>query len=555
MRIFISIIVLLFILPLQSIAVDFKTAGRVALNFVRSQFPEGGRYSVSDISAIRENGEAAIYIVNLSPQGWLLVSSDYRAEPILGFSYNSKFSLEPDEGHPVNYWLTNYKKQIADIKDIAGIPKNKKWDTYEYGITLKSSTLYEEIEPLIKVKWDQDEGWNKYCPIDLDGPGGRTYVGCVGVAMAQAMSVFKYPVKGENSVSYTSDYGYIYVNYDSVKDYHWNEMKQDSADDYNAKILYHSAASVKMNFGVDGSGTLTSYVPYAITRYFKYSDSVKFVKRYEDDTKWKELLINELSSGRPVVYNGYPDTINDGHAFNIDGVASNGFFHLNWGWNGKYDGYFHINDLTPGMNQFTKNQGAVIGIRPPIAKPTDLVLSDTIIDARLTAGSFVAQIIVSDEVDDNKYSLEVFGKQLPDGTYDSHPFFIENDTIKTLYDLDPYIGDSIEITIVVTDIYSNVYQEQFNLVITNINATREIVNPDIFKVYPNPVDDLLNIILDGMDGFCFEIYSVNGVLKYSAKVYENNIILDLSDYPPGLYIFKIRGLKNKRYYTDKIIKY
>ncbi len=60
--------------------------------------------------------------------------------------------------------------------------------------SLKRSTLeYDTINPFIKVKWNQGAGWNMFCPMDEDGPGGHAYVGCVAVAMAQAMSVYEYP--------------------------------------------------------------------------------------------------------------------------------------------------------------------------------------------------------------------------------------------------------------------------------------------------------------------------------------------------------------------------
>ncbi len=87
------------------------------------------------------------------------------------------------------------------------------------------------------------------------------------------------------------------------------------------------------------------------------------------------LLISELSAGRPIIYSGFPEDNSPGHAFNIDGVDIRGYFHLNWGWNGKYNAYYLVNNLNPGTFTFNRNQGAVINLRPPVYCPTDLNLT------------------------------------------------------------------------------------------------------------------------------------------------------------------------------------
>ena len=57
--------------------------------------------------------------------------------------------------------------------------------------------------------------------------------------------------------------------------------------------------------------------------------------------EWEVVLQNELANGRPVVYCAWHrEWIGYfGHAFNIDGYDSRyDTYHLNWGWNGKYNG-------------------------------------------------------------------------------------------------------------------------------------------------------------------------------------------------------------------------
>ena len=197
-------------------------------------------------------------------------------------------------------------------------------------------------------------------------------------AMAQAMSVYQYPLKGKGTYSYTHpDYGSIIVRFDKEPEYAWDSMAVDTPDNHNARLLYHAAVTVSMNFGPDASGSFTSRIPNALINYFGYYKSAKRVARYANMDEWIQLLGNELLAGRPLVYSGDNDDGEPGHAFNIDGVTNDGYFHVNWGWSGKYNGYFTLNNLNPGSNEFSAHHEAVINIRPPVYAPTDLDLTKT----------------------------------------------------------------------------------------------------------------------------------------------------------------------------------
>ena len=57
--------------------------------------------------------------------------------------------------------------------------------------------------------------------------------------------------------------------------------------------------------------------------------------------EWCELICTELEAGRPIPYHD----LWEGHAWVLDGVDADGKFHMNWGFNGKFDGWFEINAL------------------------------------------------------------------------------------------------------------------------------------------------------------------------------------------------------------------
>lgn len=81
-------------------------------------------------------------------------------------------------------------------------------------------------------------------------------MGCVAVAMSQAMSVQHWPVQPKGNISYTSpNYGGLSIDFSKELSYDWNRIMAGSNNfDETARLLYHAGMSVRMNYGEDGSG-------------------------------------------------------------------------------------------------------------------------------------------------------------------------------------------------------------------------------------------------------------------------------------------------------------
>ena len=84
-----------------------------------------------------------------------------------------------------------------------------------------------------------------------------------------------------------------------------------------------------------------------------------------------ETAYAELAAGRPVIYSGSKAA--SAHAFICDGYDGNGMFHINWGWNGKSNGYFLLNVLNPeeqgtgsadGPYGYIYTQAAIVDFQP-----------------------------------------------------------------------------------------------------------------------------------------------------------------------------------------------
>lgn len=474
-RYFISVLTLfLFVGSLFGKPVTI-TEVREAVNALMQSWDK--QMDIEEIEAMYlPGGELGYYMVDLKQGGWVMVSADDVMRPVMAFSFENSMTPENEWNDNARYLLSLYQQEISLALSNSSLTRDAGWDL-EAQATSKKAAAADPVDPFIPVNWNQSSGWNMFCPEDEDGPGGHAYVGCVAVSMAQAMSVYEYPVRPQGIKDYVHpDYGSIAVNYDMADPYEWGQMSASSADEYNAILLYHCAVAVEMDFGADGSGAYVVNAMAAMKRYFNYSQSMTFEYRYEDTEEWVSTLAAELEAGRPIVYRGNPGDGTAGHAWNVDGYYASGtvdYFHMNFGWSGSQNGYYTLDNITPGSNDFNANQGAILGMAPPSSMPYDLALSEESVPEGLPDSSFVADVLVTDEDPDNVYSFTCkgpFSVILDD--FGPASFYIEDQKLYTTevfeYDDSDPEANSEFLLIIVEDQYGNEYQEEFEIAIEKV---------------------------------------------------------------------------------------
>lgn len=481
-------------------------------------------------------GELAYYMADLGDNAWVLVSGDDAMRPILAFSFENSLTPEGEWNDAAAYLLDIYQHEISLVKKDPNLPRDSRWDLAALP-TDKKAAAAGPVEPFIAVNWNQSSGWNRFCPEDEEGPGGHVYVGCVAVAMAQAMSVYEYPVRPQGVKSYVHpDYGSIGLNYDLADPYEWDQMSAASSDDYNAILLYHCAVAVEMDFGWDGSGAYVRDAMSAMKQYFNYSQSITFEDRYTDNDAWVAALAGELEAGRPIVYRGNPSDGTAGHAWNLDGyqeISDVDYFHMNFGWSGSQNGYFTLDLINPGSNDFNSNQGAILGITPPASTPYDITLSELSVPEELPIGSFVADVIVSDEDPDNVYTYTCkgpFSVILDD--YGPASFYIEDGKLYTeevfeYDDADPEANTEF-LLIIVEDQYGNEYQEDFDISIEKVFSGPASIALSDSSVLEGllPGASVGQLIVEDEDPLNTYIYTLQGPYNPSIEDYD----------PPSFYL-------------------
>lgn len=113
-----------------------------------------------------------LYVFNVgSDAGFIIVSNDDCAVPILGYSDSGSFDANniPDN---MRAWLQGYADEIAwakanHVKPVANAPKR--------------AALGGNVGPLLETHWDQGAPYNAFCCV---ATGEGVVTGCVATAMA-----------------------------------------------------------------------------------------------------------------------------------------------------------------------------------------------------------------------------------------------------------------------------------------------------------------------------------------------------------------------------------
>lgn len=373
-----------------------------------------------------EGNVADYYVFNINMgNGFVIVSGDDITQPVIAYSNSGEFVEEtlPDN---VRWWLSEYQRQLHYLQDHPDAKPRQE---------VKLST---SVPALMQTKWNQGKGFNKQCPTIPTSThayyDGKVCTGCVATAMAQIMKYHHWPTSGIGNHSYECDVKYgtnaspqsysTTLNADfSQSTYNWNDMvnafkyytsdylvyvegtngndSPATAAQINSvsKLMSDVGISLDMMYGSyerGGSAAYVSKVEAALKTYFGYDNSLQYIDRdyYSGDVE--SMMRADLDARRPVLYSG--STANEGgHAFVIDGYDANGYYHVNWGWGGKSDGYYLLSLLSPSEQGAGSSEGgynyrqlAVINIKPTesgkIALVTDIVLAEN----PVTSGSVKA---------------------------------------------------------------------------------------------------------------------------------------------------------------------
>jgi len=327
--------------------------------------------------------EPLIYVVNFQEKGFLIMAADKRVEPILAYSFDSKFDLdqEIDQGLAswfeskisyIKYVKRNIKEPLPEItKQWAGAARiPERFDNPDNNCDFITQSNYN-YGPLLQSRWNQGSGFNNLITeVPIQGVfacqtvqlplNGRYWAGCVPVAIAQI------------------------VRYHSVSSvFNWSNMPMTSGGQETSRLIKYIHDNIPITYSCSGTSVSTSV---DIANFFKN----KFNYRNAQNSNWNDTQVRlNLEKNKPVyvsagttkkVLFGTIKVRNSGHAWVCDGARSTmacyedefgnyygiGYssFHMNWGWGGSNNGYYSLGHFNTTNGNFNFGPKITYNITP-----------------------------------------------------------------------------------------------------------------------------------------------------------------------------------------------
>ena len=320
------------------------------------------------------SSSAEYYVFNVGEHdGYVVASGDDCVPAILGYADEGTIDVD---NIPCNMqaWLDGYARQIRFMRE-KGMSASR--------APRKLSSL-PAISPLLTSQWNQRNPYYLSCPLDTNGR--RCVTGCVATAMAQVL----YYHRSRSVTQTTHDMaGYVtargvsvdavpagsFIDWDNMVDRYSGTNTTDEQQAAVANLMKYCGTAVQMDYTSSMSSAYTACVAYAMVAFFNYSSRTMYLNRDNSgisDEDWENLVYDDLSHSRPVVYSGWSDSNKSAHAFVCDGYDGEGYFHINWGWGSSQGCYLltAIDNAGTSLINYSSVQDAVFHAEPRPTLPT-----------------------------------------------------------------------------------------------------------------------------------------------------------------------------------------
>ena len=496
--------------------------------------------------SIHENAPQYYICTPENNGGFIIVSGDDALTPIIG--YSTETINENNEMPAVLIeWLNEYSEYVNAVRKGEAEPVKKS--------TRAGKTA---IAPMLKTTWNQGAPYNNLCP---EVNGQKTPTGCTATAMAQIMKFHEWPITPIKAISWTSNITGEKETIDLTKrKYNWSNMLPHYRNGYTkeqahevAQLMVDVGKAISSSYSVDGTGSNDSYAAKAFVNVFDYSKSIQLIKRTDStEEEYMAAIRNNLTAKRPVMYVGTGVNYEGGHAFVCDGIDENDLLHIDWGWDGAYNGYFDMTYMAPagigtggGTGSYNVAQSIIVNIAP--AKETDvnnaaptlykaaILIPDTedeVYNYTANYSNNIANFRLGTYVINRSHStLELefaLGIEQKDGTYKIIDSIKVEESLQPMY----YIGYYIDFGIDIANKNSNSYIEKGTHKLRVLYKNREgkfvnmngdqnrlmlDVNETSAKVYMALPDINVSTVELKSDG-----YRVGSKVKFNAKFINKN---------------------------------
>ncbi len=366
---------------LLAVPVDKPQADQVAANAL-AQLPE-----VRELIPEQVRELDAGWLYALLPRGYLVVSANTELPPVPAWSLSADVS-QWAEGDNLLVELLNadLSSRLAHLEQLPERTRNEraaKWERLTSGCRFDGERVDYWPNPdssstggWVDVNWGQGSPYNQLVPTSSSGV--RSLAGCPSVAMAQILELHASTrdTRFDSSDRYHHNYGgndywidddadafgfpsfpELNVLLDSL-DARWTDGRPRENRDI-AALIFACGVACHQVYHPQGSGTFSVSQAYAAWQRFGYEDC----RLLEDDVEetWSALRQN-MMEGHPAHLAVVTPAWDAGHNVVVDGYNSEGYFHINFGWTGSYDGWYLLPDELP--YNLSVLEGVIVDLLP-----------------------------------------------------------------------------------------------------------------------------------------------------------------------------------------------
>ena len=324
--------------------IPIDEAKEVAQNFLFSKSVVCTRgvndATVKDLKLIENKILNSFHAFNIGDsEGFILVSAIGENPMVL--AYSDKGSLN----------LSNLPPQLKGILDNAsGFKDGNNFSTRANG----NGVLYQTVD------WGQGTPYNNLAP-------NNAAAGCVATAMAITMQYHQWPDYTRGGELFDWYFPDFKLNFDDYK-IDWNVLSDKNNPKFNDEVsmlMKSTGIASHMLYGMNEfneSGAEVWAIGNRLIQLYAYDKECQYLEKESfDDQRWNQMLRHQLDEIGPVIYRGGSETA---HCFVIDGYDTDGFYHVNWGWDGHSNGYYALDFSDVGGMNFGEYQGMIINIKP-----------------------------------------------------------------------------------------------------------------------------------------------------------------------------------------------
>lgn len=371
----------------KKIEIDMIAAKIVAENKL-VQLKKPNFIIINESEIYNENGKKMFYVFDLLPQGYIVVTANKYLPPVIAYSFFSSFENELlEENILKNILISDIELRINNIHYLPDKIINTRINEWNKLILKENEYSDKNVFKQwpqegtsisggwIETKWDQTAPFNNFCPIDKKS-GNRGVAGCPAVAMAQILNYhqtinniefndsddYLHSYKGNNFWIDDQHEEYNFPSFPALNAYldtlvdHWRNNIQLTDED-KAAINFACGIAAQQVYHPNGSGTFG--VNQAFNAYQRFNfDDVELLTESNPDLY--DRLSSNMMDALPAHLAIVNEEMNSGHNLVVDGYNTEGFYHLNFGWGGYYDGWYLLPDDLP--MELTVIEGIIVSI-------------------------------------------------------------------------------------------------------------------------------------------------------------------------------------------------